>query len=97
MGVDWTRVTLANDDYDRLIKALTREDRLRKLAYDFVQNANPHSPTANKWRPLFQEALGQRISAEQAIQELRELALNSSLSDGYLAERAEKILARANV
>jgi monoamine oxidase len=95
LGTNKLSVNLSDADYDRLIRALKREDALRKFAYSFMDGAFGYSGNHDQIAKALAEGLGQRITVEEAMEEIKSLAERSDLLGAeYVKERLQKITAR---
>lgn len=93
---NFMEIQLDKDDYDRLTRALDRENNLRKLAYDFI-NKDGDGPPEN-WVRQFEIVLNGTldVTKETITSEVSRM-LNAGLSKEYIVDRTKKLLTKAGL
>lgn len=93
---DWgSEISLSCGEYDRLIRALEREARLRVFAYELigVKQKGVDWVAADTIVRKAETALGLTFTSDEAVAALTEL-MDSQLPYAYARERVQKIIAR---
>lgn len=91
-----TTVRLTANDYDRLLRALDREEDLRRVAYKFV-NGGVLPMTVGEvrgWSDEFELALGKKVSSEVFLDHAERI-VNAPTTNEYKVERLKKLLERS--
>jgi len=88
-------ISLSCEEYDRLIRALEREARLRVFAYELigVKQKGVDWVAADAIVRKAETALGLTFTSDKAVAALTEL-MDSQLPDAYVRGRVQKIIAR---
>lgn len=86
------QVLLSDEDFDRLIRALEREDALRRIAYEFTTEwAKGGGFSGDMLFTKFRVALKQNVTEIDVKTEVARM-VKDGLSADYIAERVMKLM-----
>ena len=91
-----TCIDLSHEDYDRLVRALEREDALRRIAYDALNTWDKaEAPDADEMYDAFSAAIGRTtLDIVELKEEVRKLVAGKNYSADYVADRVARLVSR---